>query len=119
MYYTKQEDYQGYSQINSNIGFDTKLVDGVPNWSPRGADTWSPFSNVLHATTFKYYFFFGSGKRTMNISSYLPAGAIALGIKGITVGTYGLTYEIEPGNILSINGSNSGSASANVTVIYK
>ena len=106
-------------EINSNIGFDTKLVDGVPNWSPRGADTWSPFSNVLHATTFKYYFSSGSGKRTMNISSYLPAGAIALGIKGITVGTYGLTYEIEPGNILSINGSNSGSASANVTVIYK
>lgn len=30
-------------QINSNMGFDTKLVDGVPNWSPRGADTWSPF----------------------------------------------------------------------------
>ena len=22
---------------------DFKLIDGVPNWSPRGADTWSPF----------------------------------------------------------------------------
>ncbi len=55
----------------------------------------------------------------MNISPYLPSGAVAIGIKGITVGTYGLTYEIEPGNILSINGSNSGDASANVTIIYK
>ncbi len=34
-------------EINSNIGFDTKLVDGVPNWSPRGADTWSPFRSRI------------------------------------------------------------------------
>lgn len=29
--------------LNDNFGYDTKLIDGVPHWSPRGADTWSPF----------------------------------------------------------------------------
>lgn len=46
-----QEQINGLKQaderINSNIGFDTKLVDGVPNWSPRGADTWSPFRSRI------------------------------------------------------------------------
>lgn len=26
---------------------DFKLIDGVPNWSPRGADTWSPFKQTV------------------------------------------------------------------------
>lgn len=31
--------------LNDNIGYKTKVIDGVPHWSPRGADTWSPFSS--------------------------------------------------------------------------
>lgn len=30
---------------NDSLGVDIKLIDGVPNWSERGADTWSPFSS--------------------------------------------------------------------------
>ena len=29
----------------SNLDIDIKLIDGVPHWSERGADSWSPFSN--------------------------------------------------------------------------
>lgn len=36
--------YQG-KVLNDRLGVDIKLIDGVPNWSPRGADTWSPFKN--------------------------------------------------------------------------
>lgn len=30
--------------LNDSLGIDIKLINGVPNWSERGADTWSPFS---------------------------------------------------------------------------
>lgn len=33
------------NELNSNFGFDTKLIDGVPHWSERGADTWFPFKS--------------------------------------------------------------------------
>lgn len=33
--------------LNDNLGYKTKIIDGVPHWSPWGADTWSPFSNFL------------------------------------------------------------------------
>ena len=29
----------------SNLDIDIKLIDGVPHWSERGADSWSPFSS--------------------------------------------------------------------------
>lgn len=33
------------NELNSSLGIDTKLIDGVPYWSERGADTWNPFSS--------------------------------------------------------------------------
>ena len=35
------------SQLNSSLGVDIKLIDGVPCWSERGADTWNPFKPTI------------------------------------------------------------------------
>lgn len=34
-------------EINSNMGFCTRLNNGVPEWSAWGADTWSPFKRKI------------------------------------------------------------------------
>lgn len=52
------------SEINDNLGYDTKLIDGVPHWSPRGADTWSPFSNTLLTAPENYIINYTNGHGT-------------------------------------------------------
>lgn len=34
------------NELNSSLGVDIKLIDGVPYWSERGADTWNPFKST-------------------------------------------------------------------------
>lgn len=36
--------------LSGSLGLDIKLIEGVPNWSPRGADTWSPFKKLATDT---------------------------------------------------------------------
>ena len=40
-------------ELNTSLGLDIKLIDGVPHWSERGADSFSPFSDVAEV----YYHF--------------------------------------------------------------
>lgn len=47
-------------ELNSNIGFETKVIDGVPNWRERGADTWNPFSSK-----FELFGNFNTGTNTL------------------------------------------------------
>lgn len=35
------------NELNSSLGVDIKLIDGVPYWSERGADTWNPFKPTI------------------------------------------------------------------------
>lgn len=41
-------------QVDSSLGVDIKLIDGVPQWSARGADSFSPFSGGLDKLTYIY-----------------------------------------------------------------
>lgn len=36
-----------FDTVNSSLGVDIKLIDGVPYWSERGADTWNPFKPTI------------------------------------------------------------------------
>ena len=38
-------DATAVKKLNDRLGIDIKLINGVPNWSQRGADTWSPFKS--------------------------------------------------------------------------
>lgn len=55
-------------EINNSLGFDTKLINGVPNWSPRGADTWTPFSGKKIGDTF----YKGTETYSIDIKPYYP-----------------------------------------------
>ena len=50
-------------KINSNMGFQTRLNNGVPEWSAWGADTWSPFKN----TNIKYIHLSTANNATVNV----------------------------------------------------
>ena len=39
------------TRINSNIGFETRVNNGSPEWRERGADTWSPFKSGIQRTS--------------------------------------------------------------------
>ena len=36
--------------INDSLGMDLRINNGVPEWSTRGADTWSPFKSLSTVT---------------------------------------------------------------------
>lgn len=44
--------------VDEVVGIETTVIDGVPNWRERGADTWSPFSTG------------GLSELTMNLRAY-------------------------------------------------
>lgn len=57
----------GFIQINSNIGFDTRLNNGVPEWSARGADTWSPFRSGAKLIDLGVY----NSSTNIDVSAYI------------------------------------------------
>ncbi len=66
-----QEQINGLKQaderINSNIGFDTRLNNGVPEWSARGADTWSPFRSGAKLIDLGVY----NSSTNIDVSAYI------------------------------------------------
>ena len=36
---------ENVDELSNSLGIDIKIIDGVPHWSERGADSWSPFSS--------------------------------------------------------------------------
>lgn len=65
------------NQLNNSLGVDIKLIDGVPNWSKRGADTWNPFSSGIKcAYIFGYisgtdaFYFYTKYKENIGRSEY-------------------------------------------------
>lgn len=48
---------QAIVELQNSSEIDIKLIDGVPHWSERGADTWSPFKqdNVTFSKTYLYH----------------------------------------------------------------
>lgn len=99
------------NNFNNDLPFKTRINNGKPEWSPRGADTWSPFNQGIITLDVEM-----SGNTSyMNFSSWAARGSIS-GTLTIEIDTFNKTATIKNkpkigANYYSTGSGGSGSAS--------
>lgn len=91
---------EGIDELSESLGVDIKLIDGVPNWSARGADSWSPFrGNFEYVDAISTAF----SNTTKNNEIIVPSNVYKVIIICTSTSTRGVTTTISGDCIISQN----------------